>query len=218
MTPRKPFSRRRNECLATAGKAIAGNEDALKFGKDLFLRDALVGGYQPQDRVQRPDAQKSVGWDRHSLMTRIFRLQDYMAADLVHDGVTPVLAQVLRKIIPGEISRQLHRRDEGSLGEGKALVADQMQPDTAGSRIEGIKEVSTHGFIDCSTHRRPVITLSHDRLREALGDIAAIRFLRHLKDQLLHLIIYSLLFGLNQPRTSFAMLHHSSASLRLSAN
>jgi len=183
MTPRKPFSRSRNEFLATAGKAIAGNEDALKFGKDLFLRDALVGGDQPQDGVQRSDAQKSVGWDRHSLMTRIFRLQG-----------------------------------KGSLGEGKALVPDQMQPDTAGGRIKGIKEVSSHGLIDRRTHRGPVIPLRHNRLREALGDIAAIHFLRHLKDQLLHGVTHNLLSGLNQPRTSFAMLHHSSASLRLRAN
>jgi hypothetical protein len=28
--------------------------------------------------------------------------------------------------------------------------------------------------------------LSHDWFRQALGDIAAIRFLRHLKDQFLH--------------------------------
>ena len=54
MTPCKPFSPSRNECLATAGKAIAGNEDALKFGKDLFLRDALVGGDQPQDEFSVP--------------------------------------------------------------------------------------------------------------------------------------------------------------------
>ena len=186
MTPRKPFSPSRNECLATAGKAIAGNEDALKFGKDLFLRDALVGGDQSQDGVQRPDTQKSVSRNRHPLMTRIFRLQDHVAADLVHNRVTPILAQVLRQIIPGEISRQLHQRGEGGLGKGKALVSYQMQPDAAWSRIESIEEVSSHGLIDRSAHRGPVIPLSHDWFRQALGDIAAIRLLRHLKDQLLH--------------------------------
>ena len=186
----------------------------LNLLQDLFLRDALVGGDQPQNGVQRSDAQKSMSRDRHPLMARIFRLKDHVAADLVHDGVTPVLAQVFCQVIPSKISRQLHQRGEGSLGEGKALVADQMQPDAAWSRTESIEEVSTHGIIDCSTHRGPVVTLSHDWFRQALGDIAAIRLLRHLKDQLLHRLTHNLLSGLNQLRLDY---HHSSVSLRLLA-
>lgn len=186
----------------------------LDFLQDLFLGDALVGGDQPQDRVQRSDAQKFMGRDRHSLMTRIFSLQDHMAADLVNDGVTPVLAQMLRQIIPGKISRQLHQRGEGILGKGKALVPDQMQSDAAWSRLESIEEVSSHGLIDCSAHRGPVVTLSHDWFRQAFGDIAAIYFLRHLKDQLLHRLTHNLLSGLNQLRLDF---HHSYVSLRLLA-
>lgn len=218
MAPGDPFSRGRNGCVATDGQANAERAETLKVGENLFLGDALVGGDQSQDRIQCPDTQKSVGGNRHPLMARIFSLQDHVAADLVHDRVAPMLAQVLSQIIPGEISRQLHRRDDEGLGEGEALVPDQMQPDTAGGRIKGIKEVSSHGLIDRSTHRRPVIPLRHDRLREALGDIAAIRLLRHLKDQLLHGVTHSLLSRLNQPRTSFAMLHHSFASLRLRAS
>ncbi len=215
MAPCDPFSRGRNGCVATDGQANAEREETLKAGENLFLGDALVGGDQSQDRIQRPDTQESVGGNRHPLMTRILGLQDHVATDLVHDRVAPMLAQVLRKIIPGEISRQLHRRDEGSLGEGKALVPDQMQPDTAGGLIKGIKEVSTHGLIDRSTHRRPVIPLRHDRLREALGDIAAIRLLRHLKDQLLHGPPLTPISQLNQLLLGF---HHHSASLRLRAS
>ena len=186
----------------------------LDLLQDLFLGDAPVGGNQPQDGIQRPNAQKSMSRDRHPLMARIFRLKDHVAADLVHDCVTPVLAQVLYQLIPSEISRQLHQRGEGSLSEGKALVAHQMQPDATRSYIKSIEEVSTHGIIDRSTHRGPVITLSHDRFRQALGDIAAIHFLRHLKDQLLHGLTHNLLSGLNQLRLDF---HHSSASLGLLA-
>jgi len=90
-----------------------------------------------------------------------------------------------------------------------------MQLDTAGSRIEGIKEVSTHSLIDRSTHCSPAVTLRHDRLREALGDIAAIRFLRHLKDQLIHWSPLTPIFQLNQQRLGF---HHHSSSLRLRAS
>ena len=186
----------------------------LDLLQDLFLGDALVGGDQSQDCIQRPDTQKSMSRDRHPLMTRIFRLQDHVAADLVHNRVTPILAQVLRQIISGEISRQLHQRGEGGLSEGKALVSYQMKPDAAWSRIESIEEVSSHGLIDCSTHRGPVVTLSHDWFRQALGYIATIRLLRHLKDQLLHGVILNLLSEMNQLRLDF---HHSSASPRLLA-
>ncbi len=110
---------------------------------------------------------------------------------------------------------QANAEREETLKAGENLW---MQPDTAGSRIKSIKEVSTNSFTDRSTRRKPVIPLHHDRLREALGDIAAIGFLRHLKDQLLHGVTHSLLSKLNQPRTSFAMLHHSFASLRLCAS
>ena len=214
MAPCDPFSRGRNGCVATDGQANTERAETLKVGENLFLGDAFMGGDQSQDRIQRPNAQKSVGGNRHPLMAGIFRLKDYVAADLVHDGVTPVLTQVLCQVIPGKISRQLHQRGEGRLGEGKALVADQMQPDTAGGFIKGIKEVSTHGLIHRSTHRRPVTPLRHNWLREALGDIATIRFLRHLKDQLLHGVTHNLLSTLNQQQLGF---HHHSASLRLCA-
>lgn len=204
MAPGDPFSR-----------GDAERAETSKVGENLFLGDALVGGDQSQDRIQCPDTQKSVGGNRHPLMARILGLQDHVAADLVDDRVAPMLAQVLRKIIPGEISRQLHRRNDEGLSEGKALVPDQMQPDTAGGFIKGIKEVSTHGLIDCSTHRGPVVTLSHDWFRQALGDIAAIRFLRHLKDQLHHGVTHNLLSTLNQQQLGF---HYHSASLRLRAS
>lgn len=187
----------------------------LDLLQDLFLGDALVVGDQPQDRVQRSDSQKSMSRDRQTLMARIFRLQDHVATDLVHNRVSPVLAQMFRQIIPGEISRQLHQRGEESLGEGKTLVADQMQPDTVRSGSGSIKEISPHRLIHSGSHRGPVVTLRHDRLRQALGDIAAIRFLRHLKDQLLHGVTHNLLSGMNQLPLDF---HHSSASLRLCAS
>jgi len=113
------------------------------------------------------------------------------------------------------MARQLHQPGEESLGEGEALVADQMQPDATRSSGRSIKEISSHRLIDGGSHRDPVVTLRHDRLRQALGDIAAIRFLRHLKDQLLHGVTHNLLSGMNQLRLDF---HHSSASLRLCAS
>ena len=186
----------------------------LDLLQDPFLGDALVVGDQPQDRVQRPDSQKFMSRDRQTLMTRIFRLQDHVAADLVHNRVSPVLAQMFRQIIPGEISRQLHQRGEESLGEGEALVADQMQPDTVRSGSGSIKEISPHRLIDGCAHRGPIIPLRHDRLRQALGDIAAVCFLRHFEDQLLHGLTHNLLSGMNQLRLDF---HHYSASLRLLA-
>lgn len=176
MISRKPFSR-----------GGAENAEFLKAGEDILLGDAFVSGYQPQNRVQRADTKKAMSGNRESLMTRIFRLQNHMTADLVHGLVSPALAQMLCQIVPGEISRQLHQRGEGILGEGKALVPDQMQSDTARSGIGSVKKVSTNRLINGGSHRGPVITLRHDWLREALGDIAAVCFLRHFEDQLLHI-------------------------------
>lgn len=175
MTSRLPFSREGVE-----------NAEFLKAREDIFLGDALVAGDQSQNGVQRSDSQKSMGRDRHPLMTGLFGLKDHMTADLVNDYVSPVLAQMLRQVIPGEISRQLHQRGEGILGEGKALVPDQMQSDTARSSVGSVKKVSTNRLINSGPHRVPVITLCHDGFRQALGDIAAVCFLRHFEDQLLH--------------------------------
>lgn len=172
MSSRKPSS-----CCGAEG---------LKIREDILFRDAFVSRDQPEDRVQRADAKKSMSGNRETLMTWSIGLQDHMTAHLVNDGVAPVLTKMLRQIVPSEIPRQLHRRERQGLSKSEALVPNQVQPDTARGGVGSIKEIPTNGFIDRGTHRCPVISLSYDRLRQAFSDIATVCFLRHFEDQLLH--------------------------------
>lgn len=61
-----------------------------------------------KNRVQRPDAQGSVGRNSHAMMPGLLSLQDDMAAHLVHALIVPMLAQVADEFFTTLIARQLH--------------------------------------------------------------------------------------------------------------
>ena len=67
---------------------------------------------------------------------------------------------------------------------GENFIPHKMKTD--GCRFGAIKKVTGHGFADVDAQFVPSVTLSEDVLGEAFRYIPAIRFLSHLKDDLIH--------------------------------
>ena len=68
----------------------------------------VVTRHELEDLGQRAGAERLMGWNRNTLMSRRLGFEDDMAAGLVNSPVVPVLHKMFRKIDAVEIPRQLH--------------------------------------------------------------------------------------------------------------
>src|ERR1019366_1793177 len=69
---------------------------------------AFVDAHGAHNAVQRADAQWIVVWNRKPLMRRRVRLQDNVAAFLMHHAILPVPAQDSDQLRAAQIARDFH--------------------------------------------------------------------------------------------------------------
>jgi hypothetical protein len=109
------------------------------------------------------------------------RLQNNMTADLVNYPVVPVFAEMLDQGAPRKIPRQFY-----ASGQGEALVTHQVEAHALRLRVRLIKRVALDHLVRRLAQFWPCVASRHDRLGQAFRDKPAIRFLRHLKNQIIH--------------------------------
>lgn len=108
-------------------------------------------------------------------------LQDHVATHLMDKAITPALAQMPDERRTGQVSRKLH-----ASGQGEALVTNQMQSYAGRQLFRSIEKISAHSFVGRFPQFLPKIALRDNRLREALGDKAAVGLLGNLENQTVH--------------------------------
>lgn len=77
--------------------------------KDCFLLNALMAGDGPKNTVQRSYPERVMIGHRHTVMRRLFRLKDDMAAFLMNTGISEIARQNSGEITTEKIAWNLHQ-------------------------------------------------------------------------------------------------------------
>jgi len=82
--------------------------DRLKIRDDRVPLDTLMPGDGAKDRSERSEPEGMVVWNCDSVVSRLGRFQDDVAAHLVYSRVLPISAQDVSEASAGNVARNLH--------------------------------------------------------------------------------------------------------------
>jgi hypothetical protein len=86
----------------------------LKLVQNFGLVDAVSSCDRSENGIQRSDPQRLVLWNSDAVMSRLFRLQEDVAAFLINSAVAVVFAQQFDQFRTAQVARQLHQQTSTS--------------------------------------------------------------------------------------------------------
>jgi hypothetical protein len=86
----------------------------------------------------------------------------------------------------GSLPTRARRDCAGSSRHRHYFIADEVKPNRFRQFLRLIKVKRAHDFLNILTQLLPRVSLGHDRIGQALGAKAAVCFLKHFKNKLVH--------------------------------